>query len=187
MTLPREEEIRLINLCKNGDSTAMSDIFAFFKEELLRSAFLLLRSQEDAEDMVSNTFVLFFKTIQRFDNRYPVRPWLHRILRNEINTFFKKRSRKKESDQELQFSVDTFEPNQEEEVFCSEELQFLEKALSDLKEEERMILQMFYYEELNIKEIADSLLIPEGTVKSRLFTARNRLSAKIKELMEARR
>ena len=63
----------------------------------------------------------------------------------------------------------------------------MEKALSELKEEERMILQMFYYEELNIKEIADSLLIPEGTVKSRLFTARNRLSAKIKELMEARR
>lgn len=187
MTLPREEEIRLINLCKKGDSTAMSELFAFFKEELLRSAYLLLHSQDDAEDMVSNAFVLFFKTIQRFDNRYPVRPWLHRILRNEINTYFKKRSRKQESDEEMQFSIATFEPNQEEEVFCSEELKFLETALTELKEEERLILQMYYYDELNVKDISEALMIPEGTVKSRLFTARNRLSAKIKELMEARR
>jgi RNA polymerase sigma-70 factor (ECF subfamily) len=50
-----------------------------------------------------------------------------------------------------------------------------------------MILQMYYYDELNVKDISDTLLIPEGTVKSRLFTARNHLSAKIKELMEARR
>ena len=84
MTLGRDEEIRLINLCKQGDDGAMAELFTFFKEELLRSAFMLLHSQDEAEDIVSNTFILFFKTIHRFDNRYPVRPWLHRILRNEI-------------------------------------------------------------------------------------------------------
>lgn len=185
MTLEREEEIKLITLCKQGNSDAMAEIFTFFREELLRSAFLLLRSQEDAEDIVSNTFILFFKAIHRFDTRYPVRPWLHRILRNEINTFFKKRSRKQESDEELKNSVDLFEPNREEDVFCSEELKYLGKALSELKEEERMLLQFFYYDELSVKDIADTLSIPEGTVKSRLFSARNKLSAKIKGMMEA--
>lgn len=185
MTLEREEEIKLVNLCKQGDSGAMADLFTFFKEELLRSAFMLLRSHDDAEDIVSNTFVLFFKTIHRFDTRYPVRPWLHRILRNEINTFFKKRSRKHETDEELKISMELFEPNEEENVFCSEELKYLEKALSELKEDERMLLQLYYYDELSVKDISDTLSIPEGTVKSRLFTARNKLSEKIKKAMEA--
>ncbi|MDD4663483.1 MAG: RNA polymerase sigma factor [Caldisericia bacterium] len=185
MTLERDEEIKLINLCKQGDDGAMAELFTFFKEELLRSAFLLLHSQDEAEDIVSNTFILFFKAIHRFDNRYPVRPWLHRILRNEINTFFKKRSRKQESDEEYKISVELFEPNHEEEVFCSEELKYLERALSELKEEERMLLQLYYYDELSVKDISETLSIPEGTVKSRLFSARNKLSEKIKKLMEA--
>lgn len=186
MPLSREEEKKLIQRSKKGDSEAMGVLYETFQVEMLRSAILLLRNEEDAMDIVSQTFVLFFKSIEKFDTKYPIRPWLHRILRNQATTFFQKRTRDYQQMEELQLTDETFEPNQEESVFNNEEAMFLQKAMMDLNESDRIVLESFYYQDLSVKEIAVTLGIPEGTVKSRLFKARGTLSDKIKELFDNR-
>lgn len=183
-SLSRSEEKRLILLCKKGDAQAMTEIYQYFCEELMRSAILLLRNHDDAQDIVSQTFILFFKNIDRFNTIYPVRPWLHRILKNEASTLFQKRSKKYASEEDLKINLPVAEPTQEEEVFTAEETKILKEAMRLLKEEERLVLEGYYFQELSVKQLALTLGIPEGTVKSRLFNARSSLSKKIEELMK---
>jgi RNA polymerase sigma-70 factor, ECF subfamily len=186
MPLSREEEKNLILRSQKGDSEAMGLIYESFQIELLRSALLILRNEEDAQDMVSETFVLFFKSIDKFDVKYPVRPWLHRILHNQSTTFFQRRTRSNEFENELEQNCQTFEPNQEEIVFSNEEKKYLQKAMMLIEDSDRWILESYYYQELSIKELASQLSVPEGTVKSRLFKARRILAERIKELFEKR-
>lgn len=186
MPLTREEEKKLILRSKKGDSEAMGILYENFQVELLRSALLILRNEDNAQDMVSETFVLFFKSIDKFDIKYPVRPWLHRILHNQSSTFFQKRTRNNEFEVELQENLETFEPNQEETVFRNEEKKYLEKAMRQMEDSDRMILEGYYYQDLSIKELSVQLSVPEGTVKSRLFKARGLLAVRIKGLFENR-
>ena len=186
MPLTREDEKKLIQRSKKGDAEAMSILYESFREELLRSASIILHNEDDAQDIVSATFILFFRSIDKFDTKYPIRPWLHKILRNETNTLFKNRSKHNEAEDSLKINLETFEPNQEETVFSSEEIKFMEKAMKNIKEEERWILESFYYQELSVKDISSLLIIPEGTVKSRLFTARASLANEIKKIMDNR-
>lgn len=186
MPLTREEEKKLVLRSKKGDSEAMGILYENFQVELLRSALLILRNEDNAQDMVSETFVLFFKSIDKFDIKYPVRPWLHRILHNQSSTFFQKRTRNIEFEVELQENIETFEPNQEETVFRNEEKKYLEKAMRQMEDSDRMILEGYYYQDLSIKELSVQLSVPEGTVKSRLFKARGLLAVRIKGLFENR-
>jgi len=186
MPLTREEEKNLIQRSKKGDADAMSILYEAFQEELIRSASIILHNEDDAQDIVSATFILFFRSIEKFDTKYPVRPWLHKILRNETYTLIKNRNKHNEAEDSLKNNLETFEPNQEEIVFSSEETKFLEMAMKRIKEEERWILESFYYQELSVKEISTQLTIPEGTVKSRLFTARVSLAKEIKGIMQNR-
>ena len=183
--LSREEETEIILKCKKGDSSSMSLIYEIYKEELLKSAIRLLNNSSEAEDVVSEAFINFFKSINKFNPKYPIRPWLHKILKNEATSQLLKRNKTTSSDDDftnLEFS----EPSGEEEVFNSEEINYVRKALTKLKREEREILEYYYFNGLSIKEISLILSIPDGTVKSRLYSARISLSEKIKNLMEKR-
>jgi RNA polymerase sigma-70 factor (ECF subfamily) len=186
MPLTREEEKKLVIQSQKGDSEAMGILYENFQLELLRSAILLLKNEDNAQDIVSETFVLFFKSIDKFDIKYPIRPWLHRILHNQSTTFFQKRTRSNEFENEFQQSCETFEPNQEETVFRNEEKKYLQIAMEQMEKSDRWILEGYYYQELSVKELAVQLSIPEGTVKSRLFKARGILAGRIKELFESR-
>ena len=186
MLLSRDQEKKLIIRCKKGDSEAMGVIYETFKEEMLRSAILILRNEEEAQDIVSETFVLFFRSIEKFDTKYPIRPWLHRILHNQSTTLFSKKSRSNDFEEEMKNNFETFEPSQEEKVFSNEEIKYLQNAMKEIREEERWILEHYYFQDLSVKEISSLLSVPEGTVKSRLFHARENLADKIKELLNNR-
>lgn len=186
MPLSREEEKRLIIRSQKGDAEAMGVLYESFQLEMLRSAILIVKNEDTAQDIVSETFILFFKSIDKFDVKFPIRPWLHRILHNQATTFFQKRTRATEFESVLQQNFETFEPNDEELVFRNEEKKYLQKAMMELDDSDRWILEGYYYQDLSIKDLALELSIPEGTVKSRLFKARGMLAAKISALFEKR-
>jgi RNA polymerase sigma-70 factor, ECF subfamily len=178
--LSREKEKELILKSKNGDSFAMAEIYNYFKEELYHAAIKFLKNRDYSDDVVSDAFINFFKSIDKFDLRYPIRPWLYRIMRNEAASYMKKQGKTLQIDEEI-FNFEFSEPSKEEEVFNIEEANYLRVALNKLSKEEKEILEYFYFESLSIKDISIVLSIPEGTVKSRLFNARNSLSGKINE------
>ncbi|MEZ4811967.1 MAG: sigma factor [Caldisericia bacterium] len=88
--MDRATEKKVIIRAKKGDAEAFEQLYSAFRLELYRSALLIMRHPADAEDAVAEAFIKTFRSIDRFDTKYPMRPWIHRILRNECNNIFKK-------------------------------------------------------------------------------------------------
>lgn len=141
------------------------------KEGLYREAYSFLLNKEDAEDAVSNAILKAYSNLSELQNIGKMRAWLFRILINECKDMLKKQSRIKYSDMpitELE-SEETRETGDLYEMVCGLESQFKEITL------------LFYFENFKVKEIAEILNIPEGTVKSRLARAREQLRELIKK------
>lgn len=140
------------------------------KEGLYREAYSFLLNKEDAEDAVSSAILKAYSNLSKLQNIGKMRAWLFRILINECKDMWKKQRGIKYSDvpiAELE-SVETSETGDLYEMVCELESQFKETAL------------LYYFENFKIKEIAEILNIPEGTVKSRLARARIQLKELIK-------
>lgn len=135
-------------------------IFAY----LLR---LLNFHREDAEDVLSNTFLKVYINLASYNPKMKFSSWLYRIAHNEAVNYIRKKSKHFTTDiekVELGVEIDFDKPNKSD----------IEKVLSRLKEEERNILILFYIEERSIREIGDILKISDGNVKVRLNRARNK-------------
>lgn len=178
--MDRKEEKKLIISAQRGSVEAFEELYNEFRLELYRSALLHMRSQQDAEDAVSETFIKAFRSIGRFDTKYPMRPWLHQILVNECNNIYKKR---KSGDMLMDdFSSDWREnvvdrdTDTESKVIEAVEDEEVKALIDQLNEEHRKVLLLHYYNNLDLITIAETLGVPVGTVKSRLFHARKQLS-----------
>jgi RNA polymerase sigma-70 factor (ECF subfamily) len=185
--MDRNEEKKLIISAQKGSVEAFEQLYSEFKMELYRSALLHIRSPQDAEDAVSETFIKAFRSIGRFDTKYPMRPWLHQILVNECNNIYKKR---KTGDVTMDdFSTDwrenvvDRETDTEEKVIESIEDEEVKAMIAQLGEEHKKVLVLHYFNNLDLVTIADSLGVPVGTVKSRLFHARKQLSKLVEQEM----
>jgi len=179
--MDRATEKKVIIRAKKGDAEAFTELYSAFKLELYRSALLIMRHPADAEDAVSEAFIKTFRAIDRFDTKYPMRPWIHRILRNECNNIFKKRrSKVVKLDDFASDWKDVVHDKEAKEssqiVIESEEDSRLVELIDTLADTHREVLVLHYFNNLDLTQIADVIKIPVGTVKSRLFHARKHLA-----------
>lgn len=182
--MDRATEKKVIIRAKKGDAEAFTELYSAFKLELYRSALLIMRHPADAEDAVSEAFIKTFRAIDRFDTKYPMRPWIHRILRNECNNIFKKRrSKVVKLDDFASDWKDVVHDKEAKEssqiVIESEEDSRLVELIDTLADTHREVLVLHYFNNLDLTQIADVIKIPVGTVKSRLFHARKHLAKAI--------
>ncbi len=174
----------LIRRMQAGDTEAFDRIFDYYGEKLLRMAYLLTGNYADSEDIVQETLeTCFFKCGDLRDcSRFT--PWLYQILtRNAWR--IGKRSRREEPTEELPEPCGQTKPNGEGQpltiIVENEERAELWRAVQQLNLKMRTVVVLYYYNDLSTKEIARITHCLEGTVKSRLYTARKILERKLKE------
>jgi len=182
--MDRATEKQVIIRAKRGDAEAFEELYSAFKLELYRSALLIMRHPADAEDAVSEAFIKTFRSIDRFDTKYPMRPWIHRILKNECNNIFKKRRSSvvrmdSFSSDWKDLVTDKKAKESSQVVIETEEDRRVVKLLDKLSDPHREVIVYHYFDELDLAQIADVLKVPIGTVKSRLFHARKHLAKAI--------
>jgi len=143
-----------------------------------RVAYSVLRHREDAEDVAQEAFSKAYRSFRQLRERDRFRAWLVRITwRMAIN---RQRSERRRILRELA-PVDSFpSPSPADEFTCSERRVRLWAAIDALPDKLRVVTVLAGIEEHDIREVALLLRLPEGTVKSRLFLARQRL----KELLQ---
>jgi RNA polymerase sigma-70 factor, ECF subfamily len=139
-----------------------------------------------AEDMAQETFLRVLKGISFYQPSRPFKPWLYSIALNLVRNYQKRADTQRGSetlDEEVQEVssldaqvIETPEIN----LLNSEAAQTVLDALAQLPDHQRSVVVLFYYQELSQKEIAETLRIPVGTVKSRLSLGLRRL----RELIE---
>ncbi len=142
----------------------LSDIVMNNKDSMYRLAFSIVRSDADAQDAVSEAIVRAFEKRDQIKKPASAKSWLMQIL---VNTS------KRIVAQSHRFIL-TEDENQYEQVVAFESDEMWTTVM-ELDEEFREVVVLYYYEQFSVKEIGKMLRIPDGTVKSRLSRAREKL------------
>ncbi|MBK7232303.1 MAG: sigma-70 family RNA polymerase sigma factor [Saprospiraceae bacterium] len=158
-------------------------------EALHSFAYHLTYNEEDAEDLVQETFIKAFKYLDHYDEGTNAKAWLFKILKNVyINEFRKKNRRPRQVDFE---EASAYHDGEDVAVVSYDDLRAelfdqimgdeVNQALQSIPEEFKTIILLCDIEDFTYQEIAKILDIPVGTVRSRLFRARNMLKDKLKD------
>lgn len=158
-----------IKLAKKGDKAAFVRIIEENKASMYRVAVSILNNEQDVEDAFQNTIIKAYEGIGSLKKNQYFKTWLIRILINECNAIL--RSNKKI------VHVEEFDDKASSDFSNLE----LTNAVNSLEEDLRVVTTLFYFEDIPQKDIANILSIPEGTVRSRLSRARNKLYEMLKE------
>lgn len=172
MTIVNEPE--LVTAARGGDRSAMGALVARHAPAAQRLALHLTRNQADAEDAVQSGFVKAFTHLDRFDTTRPFEPWLLRIVGNEA-----RRTRRDEGFHwrfwQTPRQVQETGESPESAVIVKLEHQALHRAIQLLRHDDRLLISLAYFLDRSEAELAETLGIPRGTVKSRKHHALRRL------------
>lgn len=184
------EDSMLIERAQRGDQSAFDLLIRKHSERAYQYAFRLTRSQEEASDIVAEAFVRIYKALGSFKGESAFTTWLYRI---ETNCFLdmrkKQRSRPATSldaalqtaDGELALQIEDTAPSPYIETERRERMSLIETAVEDLPEYQKAMIVMYHAEMLSYEDIAQSLDLPIGTVKSRLNRARMSLRERLSD------
>lgn len=168
----------LIRRCQRGDKLAIGALIRRYQNYVFRLCLLVMRSEQDAEDMTQETFIRACRALPRYEIRAGIsfEAWLYRIAVNCCRS----RMRRKWY-QVLPWPdpapdvVSAPERQPDRQVLRDERRDEILEAIDSLGEKHRLVVILRYYAGLSNEEIARTLNIPSGTVRSRLHTARQRL------------
>ncbi len=169
------EESTLIHHAANGDTAAWEPLIQAHQQAVFRLCYLLLGEPDDAEDVAQETFLRAWRHLRRFDTARPFRPWLLSIASNLAS------NRRRSSGRYFAALTRAFrnEPKTpaslEEKISEHMEANELWRAVRNLEFPDQQVIYLRYFLELPVHETAQVLQVAEGTVKSRLNRALEKL------------
>jgi RNA polymerase sigma-70 factor, ECF subfamily len=169
----------LIGRIATGDKVAMQVLFARHHVRVYRFVLRLVRDQTQAEDLISEVFLDVWRQAGKFEARSAVSTWLLAIARYKALSALRRRP-DEELDEEAAAAIEDPGDNPETALEKKDKGEILRKCLTALSPEHREIIDLVYYHEKSVEEVAEIVGIPENTVKTRMFYARKRLSELLK-------
>ena len=171
-------DVTLLAQVAGGDRLAMRNLYLRHERRVFRFVLRMLGDRGLAEDVLSEVFFEVWKKADHFQGRSSVSTWLLGIARHKALTAAASKSRSFEAlDGVAAINVADPTADQDAAMLEYERSVILQRCLEALSPEHREIIDLVYYQEMTIKQIADLLAIPENTVKTRMFYARKRLAA----------
>jgi RNA polymerase sigma-70 factor (ECF subfamily) len=169
----------LVRQCLAGDTRAFDALVHKYQKPLYHLALRMVRDRDDAMDIVQGVFVKVYQKLDSYDDRHEFFSWVYRITINESINFTNRSKR----NQEYQSGETVVLPPAQEAAHNATALSAeIGAAIDMLKLDYRMVIVLKHYHDFSYQEMAEILGIPEKTVKSRLFSARQQL----KEILTAR-
>jgi RNA polymerase sigma-70 factor (ECF subfamily) len=170
-----------IRRAANGDAAAWEPLVRAHQEAVFRLAYLLLGDPDEAEDVAQETFLRAWKHLQRFDATRPLRPWLLSIAANLASNQRRSAGRYVVALMRAFRNEPASSAGVEEGSNRHMEANDLWKAVQQLSMSDQKIIYLRYFLELSVTETAEALDVAEGTVKSRLSRALERLRGIIRQ------
>lgn len=171
-----ENDAELARRCLEGDPEAFRPLVERYQKVLYNVAYRMVHDREDARDLAQGALVKAYRKLGSYDPERPFFSWLYRILVNDALSFLEKR--KPEAPLEPEWDAAT-SGGPHEELEKRERERAVRAALMELSPDSRQVVVLRYFAELSYAEMSEVLAIPEKTVKSRLFTARQRLAGSL--------
>ena len=169
----------LIQRIAGGDRLAMQVLFARHHVRVYRFVLRLVRNEATAEDLISEVFLDVWRQAGRFEGRSAVSTWLLAIARFKALSAMRRRT-DAELDDETAEAIEDTADNPEVAIEKKDKAAVLRKCLDVLSPDHREIIDLVYYHEKSVEEVAEIVGIPEATVKTRMFYARKKLAEALK-------
>jgi RNA polymerase sigma-70 factor (ECF subfamily) len=172
-----EEEVKLIARAKRGDMEAFEALYEMHKGPIYRTALAITGDRSAAEEILQETFLRAFKHIHNVRDGVSLAPWLYRITVNLAYDHGKANSRKWQValDGIIEHLIAPASASPEHTVEEREIFELVYEAIDKLEFKQRATLVLFYLHDFSLSEISDIMDCPVGTVKSRLYYARENL------------
>lgn len=169
----------LMTRIATGDRLAMQVLFARHHLRVYRFVLRLVRNEALAEDVIGDVFLEVWRQAGTFEGRSAVSTWMLGIARFKALSALRKRP-EAELDDETAERIEDDADDPETALAKKDKGAQLRHALGKLSNEHREIIDLVYYHEKSVEEVAGIVGIPEATVKTRMFYARKKLSELLK-------
>jgi len=163
--------------CSNGDRQAFEVLLTRYEKPVFNAAYRMLNSPDDARDVTQTVFLKVFEHLDQYDPKYRFFSWIYRITLNESINWLKKTNRLDTLGGE---TADTA-GGPEREASNQQLSEGMQAALMTISPDYRAVVVLKHLLGCSYQEISDVLEIPEKTVKSRLYTARQLLQQTLTE------
>lgn len=176
-----------------GNEAAFVRLVAAYEKPVYNLALRMVRSRVEAEDLSQDVFVHLLDILDRYDPARPFEPWLFRVATNYILNHVKRRRIDTVSMEQLRpagnpdaapVELADHDSLSVAPLELSERNRLVQNAVSELPPDWRAVITLHYMQSFSVGDIATILEIPTGTVKNRLFRARNALYEKLLKLLE---
>lgn len=183
---PREEDRRFVELAKKGDLHAYDELVKRYQERIYATLYHMTSNHEDANDLAQDAFIKAYKALKSFKGDSSFYTWVYRIAVNRAINFLKQRRNRNhmslndadwnvENDSDLVSLISDKTPHRDANL--SELQEKLNEALQKLSEVHRMVVVLHDVQGMPHEEISKIMKCNVGTVRSRLFYARQQLQA----------
>ena len=169
----------LLQKAQRGDEKAFLELFEMYENQMYRVAFLHVKNEADALDVMQEVAYRMFKNIGTVKNVKFFKTWLTRITMNCAVDHIRKNSKVVQIGTEYLENVEEISDSYEREVLLGASLEELMEVLDC---EEKNVILLKYYYEYSFREMSEILKRPQGTVKSVLYRALKKLKEKAKEV-----
>jgi RNA polymerase sigma-70 factor, ECF subfamily len=171
----------LILSLQRGHLDALGELFDRHHQRVYRTALMITNDDEAAADLLQDVFLRLHRFAHRVDPDRPLEPWLYRVTANLAYTWIKQRKRWTSYLVELgEWLSREIRPTPLHQLEIKEQADRVRQAVSMLPFQQRLVIVMYYVNDLPLVKIAEVLGVPEGTVKSRMYYARNTLKRQLK-------
>lgn len=185
----------LVQLFQQGHESAFDEIVRRYQDYVFGNVYYQVDDRKAAEDLAQQTFVNAYEGLEDFEMRSSLKTWMFRILKNLCYSYHRKQGRNREqpvgtystnpdngsSGDDVSFPEPRDESsNPGHAVSRKEKQEIVQETIFDMKDQFREVLVLREFERHSYDEMADMLDVPVGTVRSRLYRARDRL----RELLE---
>jgi RNA polymerase sigma-70 factor (ECF subfamily) len=189
-----EDDITLVQRCQNGDAEAFDVLVTRYRTRVYSMIYNMVRNEQDAWDLAQDAFLKAWKSINRFRGQSAFYTWLYRIVTNVTIDWIRKGKIHGGTEFDDSIGIKEVEPSgitvPKAEFLPHEKLDHdeirarIDAAIEQLSPDHRTVIVLKEMEGLQYQEIADVMECSIGTVMSRLFYARKKMQALLKDVYE---
>lgn len=177
MPMPAHAEERaLLKAIAAGDAKALERLYARAETRVFRFLLRVVKNQAIAEELLNEVFLSVWQNAQRYEGRSEPMTWMLSIAHNKAISVLRKRTEvlgiAEEAGRDLEAEEDTPDVAAQKQDKSAK----IKACIAELSADHRTILDLVYYQDQSVAEVAEVLGIPEATVKTRMFYARKKLS-----------
>ncbi|MBR4093083.1 MAG: sigma-70 family RNA polymerase sigma factor [Oscillospiraceae bacterium] len=188
--MDHKEIALLVEKAKENDKSAMGKLYNETHKKAYFVALKMTKNEDDAMDILQDSFVKAFKKIDTLENPEQFQSWLNQIVANKCRDYLKKKKEiffSETEDEDGNSIEDTFEEENislipDKSLDTAETKRLVMNIIEGLSEDQKLCVLMYYYENMSVGDIAEALECSTGTVKSRLNYARQKIKTEVENL-----